>query len=199
MKIGVFPGSFNPPHNDHLKIAKELYTMKMVDKVIYVPTSNKYNKQDLIESYKRFDMLEILANKNPFIEVSDIEIKKETQNYTYETLDEIKRVYPQADIYLIVGMDNFNAISSWKNYDYIINNYKIICIDRGNQMNDITSKVDSNIKVTFVKCDLKGLSSTEIRNKILLGEDVTDYLDYDIIKYIMKEQLYEGVKYAKNK
>ena len=88
MKIGIFGGSFNPPHNMHTDIANYLINQHYVDKVIFVPTGSKYAyKNNLIEEEHRLNMLNILSRKNKNLMVSDFELKSEVvcNRYVFTT------------------------------------------------------------------------------------------------------------------
>lgn len=93
MKIGIFGGCFNPPHNMHKKIALDLINNNYLDKVIYVPTGNRYNKKDLIDVKYRIEMLKLMCMDNNNLEGSDFELKNNLV-YTYQTLDYFKMEYP---------------------------------------------------------------------------------------------------------
>ena len=138
MKIGIFGGSFNPPHNMHTDIANYIINQQHVDKVVFVPTGSKYAyKNNLIEEEHRLNMLQILSDKNKNIMVSDYELKSEVV-YTIDTLKYFKELYPGDEIYFICGLDNFSYIDKWKNGEEILNNYKIIVINRdGNNLNEL--------------------------------------------------------------
>lgn len=185
MRIGIFGGSFNPPHKMHLEIVNKLIDNNYVDKVIFVPTGDNYKKSDLISAIDRLNMLKIMIKNYPKLEVSSYEIKTK-QIYTYQTLDYFKKKFPNDEIYFICGIDNLNYINEWKNSNYILNNYKILVIKRNNQKIKINNK---NIIITNI--NENNLSSTLIRNKIKLSEDVSSYLDIDVLKYIEKRKLYE--------
>ena len=141
MKIGIFGGSFNPPHKMHVDIANHLIKQQCVDKVIFVPTGSKYAyKNNLIEEEHRLSMLEILSKKNKNIMVSDYELKSEVV-YTIDTLKYFKETYPNDEIYFICGLDNFSYIDKWKNGEEILNNYRIIVINRsGNNLDELLDK-----------------------------------------------------------
>ena len=129
MRIGLFGGSFNPPHKMHKFIAEQLIENNYVDKIIYIPTGNKYNKKELIEFKHRYNMLKIMVDDTKQLEVSDYE-DKNTLTYTYQTLDYFKNKYKNDEIYFICGSDNIKQITTWKNYEYILENYKTIVIRR---------------------------------------------------------------------
>lgn len=183
MKIGIYGGSFNPPHKMHEFIGFQLLKRKYVDKIIYVPTGDKYNKAFLINSKYRLKMLEIMIKKNSMISISDYEVKNKL-TYTYQTLDYFKSIYPNDEIYFICGSDNLMNIKTWKNYKYILNNYKILVIKRNN---DNLKCLNSNVIITDINSE--NISSTEIRNDLKKGK-VNLNINEEVLKYIKKNNLY---------
>ena len=192
MKIGIFGGSFNPPHNMHTDIANYIINQQHVDKVVFVPTGSKYAyKNNLIEEEHRLNMLQILSDKNKNIMVSDYELKSEVV-YTIDTLKYFKELYPGDEIYFICGLDNFSYIDKWKNGEEILNNYKIIVINRdGNNLNELLDKFNEykeNIIVSNM--EMKDISSTYIRENIEDIAKVRDFIDKDVLRYIQENNLY---------
>ena len=108
MKIGIFGGSFNPPHQMHINIARD--ALNMVDKVIFVPVGNAYQKDELIALEDRVQMLKLCLEER--MEVSTIE-DQNSQVYTYQTLRYFKEKYPNDQIYFICGSDNIKGIWTW--------------------------------------------------------------------------------------
>ena len=121
MKIGIYGGSFNPPHKVHLQIATYLIKEKLVDKVIYVPTGIKYEyKNNLISNEDRYNMLKLLTLNNEMLEVSDYEFTNDV-TYTYQTLDYFNNLYPDDEIYFVCGADNLDYIDYYKLITHLIN------------------------------------------------------------------------------
>jgi len=188
MKIGIFGGSFNPPHKMHRNIALKLLEKNYVDKIIYVPTGNKYNKKDLIDAKYRIEMLKLMIQKNSNIVVSDYEVKN-VLTYTYQTLDYFRSIFPDDEIYFICGSDNLKEITTWKNYEYILNNYKLLAIQRNDdEIEKIVHDLNTSNIVT-VKMSSHNVSSTNIRND-LKNQKSNDDLDTNVMKYIKRNQLY---------
>lgn len=185
MRIGVFGGSFNPPHLMHLNIAKDLLRLKYLDKVIFVPTGNKYSKDDLIDIKYRIEMLKIMTISYDDMIVSDYE-NQDRVVYTYETLDYFKKKYLGSEIYFILGADNLKQISNWKNSEYILSNYKLLVINRGND------KIEVKDNVVVMDILNNDISSTFIRSNIDNDDIIKKYLDKNVLEYIRKEKLYEG-------
>lgn len=184
MKIGIFGGCFNPPHIMHKKIALSLIENHYLDKVIYVPTGNCYQKDNLVDAEDRYRMLLLMVKGNPNIIVSNYEIKNRL-TYTYQTLDYFHGLYPEDEIYFICGSDNLDDIMTWKNYQYILDNYKLLTIKRN--CNEIHSNF-SNVVIAEVSTD--NLSSTIIRKQIK-NKGIEKYLDSEVLDYIKVKKLYE--------
>lgn len=198
MKVGIFGGSFNPPHLMHKRIAKELIKKGYVDKVILVPTGIKYEyKNNLVANEARYTMLILMCENENGMMVSRYEFQ-EKPVYTYETLDYFKRMYPEDDIYFICGTDNLSYMYKWKKGDYILANYKLLIIKR--KTDDIEPLLEKyrqyrqNIIVTKVK--EKTVSSTKIRTYLKQNNSLKAklYIDRKVYNYIKENHLYEEKK-----
>lgn len=194
MKIGIFGGSFNPPHKMHKKIALDLIKNNYVDKIIFVPTGCKYKyKNNLLSNEIRFKMLMLMCKDNCNLYVSDYEFKDDVV-YTYETLDYFKNKYKDDDIYFICGTDNLSYIDKWKNGRGVLTNNKLLIIKRKtDNINDLLVKFKdykNNIIVTNVLEN--EISSTEIRNNIKKGNvyDIESYVEKEVFNYIVDNKLY---------
>ena len=192
MKIGIFGGSFNPPHKMHESIASQLIERKIIDKVIFVPTSNFYPKAGLISDEERLTMLKLLIKDKKEYEVSDYEFGKLT--YTHETLEYFKKENKDDEIYFICGSDNLDQLDTWKEYKKILTDYKIIVIPRKENIDEILNKYEeykNNIIVTNLENNY--LSSTLVRNflKEEKYQEVKDYINNNVLDYIINNDLYK--------
>lgn len=192
MKIGIFGGSFNPPHKMHESIANQLIERKIIDKVIFVPTSNYYPKAGLISDEQRFEMLKLLVQDKKEYDVSDYEFGRLT--YTYQTLEYFQNEYINDEIYFICGSDNLEQLDTWKEYKKILNNYKIVVIPRENDMDKILNKYQE-YKNNIIVADLDNnyLSSTLVRNylKEEKYQEVKEYINDKVLDYIIRNNLYK--------
>ena len=192
MKIGIFGGSFNPPHKMHKEIAIELIKKHYVDKVIFVPTGSKYKyKNNLLSDKVRLNMLELMCKDTNNLEVSDFELKDDVV-YTYDTLNHFKNKYKDDEIYFICGTDNLSYIDKWKRGEYILSNNKILVIKRNTD--DINTLLDKykDYKDNIIVTDIKEneISSTKIREMIYNNKRVKNYLDNKVLDYIIRNKLY---------
>lgn len=182
MKIGVYVGSFNPPHKGHKKIANHLVKNKYVDKVLIIPTTNYWNKTNLVDLEHRINMLNFFKTENIIIDnkLNNIE-------YTYQILRELKK--DNNEYSLILGADNIIDFHKWNYYEELLE-LELLIINRDNI--DVKSYLDKlNKKDKYKIIDIKNIdiSSTYIR-KSLNNKTITKYIDKEVLEYIKKENLY---------
>lgn len=185
MKLGIYIGSFDPFHKGHKRVINHLLINKYVDKVLIVPTTNYWDKTNLLDLNKRIEMLKTYENEN-----IKIDTKHNNITYTYELLEKLKIEYSD-ELYLILGADNIINFDKWKNYKQILNN-KILILPRNNiNVDNYTKKYKSAILVKDFK--MIDISSTKIRNLIKNKNinELNKYLDEQIINYIIKNNLYQ--------
>lgn len=193
MRIGIIGGSFNPPHRLHKEMALNVLKNNLVDKVIYVPTGDKYAKDGLLDGNIRLEMLKLMCQDNPLLEVSDYEIKRGA-SYTYETLDYFKSLYPSDDFYFILSTDLILDIMNWKKPEYILSKYKLIGLKRrgvDGVLPEIYSRYPDSLKTYDFK--MEELSSTIVRKRIKERKikELKGYLDKLVLEYIEKYSLYQ--------
>ena len=195
--IALFCGSFNPPLFSHFSLAEQLLNSdNNIEKIIFVPVSNKYHKNELILDEHRFNMLNLVCERNPKFEVSDIELNSSRQPYTFETLQAMQKKYPEYEIRLIIGTDNLSKLDTWYEIEQLLNSFKVFVLARDednieeiiNNHNLLSKYYDS-----FVKANISirtNLSSTFVRNEIKKNNSVKYLLPDEIIEYIKNNNLY---------
>lgn len=198
MNIAMFGGSFNPIHLGHTKLIKAIVKECDIQKLILVPTGitpHKSNKE-MVSDFHRFNMCKLATDDFDFVEVSDIEIKREGKSFTYITINSLKELYPKDNLHLIVGADMFMTLQDWKNPDVIFKNAKIIAIPRDDVdynkllvQSEFLNKLGAECYV--LKDSVMDVSSSEIRNKIGESIDVSDLLSPEVLKYINDNDLYK--------
>lgn len=186
MKIGIYPGSFNPIHKGHIKIINHLL-QKNLDLIIVIPTGNYWNKQNLEVLEDRLNMAKTYENSKIIIDS-----QRNNMEYTYQILESLSKEYPQDQLYLIMGADNVINLEKWKNIDQILT-YPIIVINRDDiALNEYINKLNHPAQFIIIN-DLEKLdiSSTQIRNEIKKHHSLKSYLDKPVIDYIMTKHLYQ--------
>ena len=190
MKTGIFGGSFDPPHTAHVQIAlmaKEKYAL---DRIIMVPTGQPPHKETAGEIHHRYNMCKILAEKYGF-EISDYEIKKQTYCYSFETLEHFKKLYPEDDIYCIIGGDSMKNFGKWKNPKRITELCSLIVASRDEGTTEAARQAEKeyNTKIYLLDNENIDVSSTEIRN-IINGDGNAKWVEPEILSYIAENNLY---------
>ena len=194
----MYGGSFNPPINSHFTFAnKILEEYNQIEKLVFVPVNNKYNKQGLIENEHRYNMLKLGCMEDQNIEVSRIEIDNEIL-HTIETLEILKSEYKENKIWFMIGTDNFKMFETWKEAEKLLENYKVMVIEREkDKVEDIIkkskllSKYSENI--IKVKSNIKSnMSSTQVKEMIKNKEDISALVPAKVIQYIKENNLYGG-------
>ena len=181
MKLGIFLGSFNPPHKGHTHTVKYLLEKQIVDKVLIVPTKEYWDKKNLASLQDRINMLKFFETKNIIIDTENNDYE-----YTYQLMRVLKNKYPNTELHLIIGADNIINFNKWKNYEELLQ-YKIIIMNRGNI--DIEKYANNYPNANFIILkDFENIdiSSTEIRNNLN-----NRYLDNKVLRYIKKNNLYK--------
>ncbi len=187
MHIGLYFGSFNPIHNGHIAIAEYMYRNFHFDEIWFVvsPSSPLKKDEELLDEFKRFELVKLaIRNKNYFL-ASDIEFQMERPSYTYLTLREIKKRYPQSTFSLILGSDNVDNIKLWRNYEEILQNYTVYVYPRSEKMNYIDVK-----NIIYTNPPLLNLSSTLIREKIKNKENIYGFVSAEVAEMIINKGFY---------
>lgn len=199
LKIGIFGGAFNPVHNGHLNLAKHYLDELGLDKILFIPTNIPPHKsnEDFAGREDRFNMLRLAIKPYDKFEVSDIEFKRDGKSYTYDTLLELKKIYENAEFYLIIGADQLLHFDKWYKYKEILALVTLCTSARENeaekaQIIDFASSLnglDIN-KFKLLASPVLKVSSSEIRNKIKSGEDFSNLVPEKVYDYIIKRRIY---------
>ncbi|MEK7819285.1 MAG: nicotinate (nicotinamide) nucleotide adenylyltransferase [Bacteroidota bacterium] len=187
MKIAIYGGSFNPPHNAHLEIAKKSIELLSIDKVIFVPTNispHKIENENIVSGIQRLEMLSLLIGLTKKIEISDYEIQNHGISYTIETLKYFSKIFPTDELFLIIGEDNLTDLNSWKDILEIKKLVKYIVVPRDNEeLKNSSDCIILNIKPIDI-------SSSKTRKYILEGKDTSKMIPSDVNDFIKKNKLY---------
>ena len=196
-KIGIFGGTFDPPHIGHLVLASEAVYSLDLRCVLWVLTPqppHKVNRQ-ITQTIFREKMLRSAISKNDLFEFSEIELRRKPPHYAVETVQIIKEQHPGASLYYLMGSDSLNDISSWyKPHEFISLCDAIGVMKRPNYRNRL-SKVEGQFpeiknKVKFIQAPLLEISSSNIRDRIASGRHFRYFLPSEVYKIILENELY---------
>lgn len=183
-------GTFNPIHNSHLKMADFLLKQGF-DKAVFVPAYRPPHKNfDEKNAQYRLKMVKLATKSNKNIEVDDIEFKRKTPSYTYDT---IKQLYKGKRINFAIGTDAFEKIETWYEIDKLKDMLNFLVFDREENFNP--HKFDYLKRKGFVfrimKMPFEDISSSNIRKKIKNGEDFSTLVDKNVVKYIYEHEIFK--------
>lgn len=186
--LGVFGGTFDPPHIGHLILARYAYVELNLNKILFVPARNQPHKKEknIASPEARLEMLKLAIRDDNRFEVSSMEIERKGLSYTYQTLKGLKKLYPESELYFIIGGDNIVDIETWKNPEEIFNLATVAAAMRPEYV--LKGKYKNRIKIfNMPQIDI---SSTMIRNMIRGGQTVKHLVPSSVEKYIKHNRLY---------
>lgn len=183
MKIGLFGGAFNPVHNGHMAVARAAIKSANLDKLVFIPTGNApHKKESQISREDRYNMLiEAISGEEKMV-VSDYEIKREEVNYSADTVEYFKSVYPDDELFFIVGDDSYNNFDSWYQPHRILENSTLLVFPR--------EGAEVIPPAVAISMDIVEVSSSDIREKIKMGKDCRKLLPKPVFNYIIESNLY---------
>lgn len=196
-KIGFFGGSFNPLTIAHINLSKKIVKDCNLDRLIFVPIGDFYEKAELIDFKHRYNMIKLVCDENKKLEILDIENDKSIKLYAIDTFEIIRKSYINDDIYFIMGTDNLEKIKDWKDYNDLVTKYKYIILER--KENAFLDIINTNIDIKqhsenfLVVSDYKynNISSSLVRDKIRENKDVSNLIPKEIDEYIKENNLYK--------
>ena len=182
MNIGLFFGTFNPIHNGHIYISKEVLDSKRVDKIwLIVSPQNLFKKSSIIlDKNIRMNMVNNAVKKLKNIYSSSVEFELEKPNYTVNTLNFLSANYSANNFKIILGEDNLELFDTWKDSDFIKKNYELIVYPRKKK----------KISKELFDGKLIKISSTDIRKKINNKESIKHLVPRNVEKEILENGYY---------
>jgi nicotinate-nucleotide adenylyltransferase len=193
LKTGLFFGSFNPIHVGHMVLANYMLEFTDLSELWFVvsPHNPLKEKQTLLNSKHRLYMVNLAVEYQPKMKASNIEFKLPQPSYTINTLVHLKEKYPKKEFVLIMGSDNLQTLSKWKNYEELLRNYDIYVYPRpgadGGEFKD-------HPKVKITSAPLMNISSTFIREAIRDKKKPNFFVPPNVWEYISEMHFYERDK-----
>lgn len=170
-RIGFFGGCFNPVTNAHIELIAEVIKNENLSKVYFVPMGDLYEKKDLISLEHRIKMLELAFVTYEKMEILNIS-NQDKKMCAIDTFQIIDQKFPEVERFFIMGSDNYEKITKWKNSEDLMKNYEYIILDRK-------------------KGKTKQISSSMVRDKIKQNENVENLIPQKVLVYIKQENLYK--------
>lgn len=181
-KILIFGGTFNPIHYGHLNILHCAQEKINPNLTIIIPTGKtSYKDKHPINSSDRLNMLKIAFTQYQNLIISDLEIKNDSNSYTVNTINDLKKQYLDAEFYLLIGSDQWNELDTWHNYNDLATQVKFVVAKRDN----LELKAYSNFQPIVLDNEILNISSTQLRKFVKRYE-----IPYSVLEYINNNGLY---------
>ncbi|MBQ2932886.1 MAG: nicotinate-nucleotide adenylyltransferase [Clostridia bacterium] len=198
-RLGIFGGTFNPPHKGHIYIALEAIKGAALDKMLFVPCGNPPHKsvEGNVSPVQRFEMTRLAIADYPDFEITDLEMKSKEPSYTLKTLEKLKILYPDAKLCFVVGGDSVRDMKDWYHSEEIFKLAEIVALRRGGIDDSIFEssielyKETYDAEITVVDILPTDVSSSELRRKIAKGCDVADLIAPSVLEYIKEFEIYK--------
>lgn len=186
--IGIFGGSFNPVHIGHMMIATYLTQWKVVDRVWLTlsPLNPLKDPGELISDIKRLHMLKLACQHAPGVDICDIELSMPRPSYTISTLRVLAKKYPAKRFKVVIGSDNWNTFSRWKDHEAILDEFGVIVYPRPGR--PVENRLVDGMEL--VRSPQIDLSSTFIRSALARGRDMSCFLPAGVYDFIEQNGLY---------
>lgn len=196
--LGIIGGTFDPIHYGHIGCAEAAAKAFDLDEVWFMPANHPNFKQDndVNDIKHRLKMCELalISYGNPKFKVSSLEADREGTTFTSETLEILRKNFPNTNLYFITGTDAVFALPQWHNYKEILDLATIIAVTRKgyHDPNEEQEKFLQQYadKIKLVEADVIDISSSEIRQRLWNRLDVDDYVPSSIFNYMTNNNLY---------
>jgi len=205
-RIGIYGGSFNPPHLGHILAAKEFCRALNLDKLLLIPAATPPHKTlsaDSPDAQTRLKILQLAAEDLPFAEVEDLELRREGASYTVDTLRVLKQRYPEDDLFLCMGTDMFETFAEWYCPDEICTMATIVMAHRVERDEGKLDELTASFRARFgcepilIPNDFLEISSSTVRRLLIVG-GAEEFLQPQVLHYICERGLFGVGRNRKN-
>ena len=197
-RIGIYGGTFNPPHLGHMLAARQAVRLLRLDRLLLIPdriAPHKVLPEGSASPEERMQMLRLAAAGIEKAEVSDIELRREGTSFTYLTILELKQMYPKAELVLIMGTDMFLSFDKWRETRIITDHAALGVLYRGEKgekaaIDAKKAEMEANgVKVELIENEVTAISSTDLRRMLVFG-CAEPFLPEGVGAYIREKGLY---------
>lgn len=184
-RVGLFGGTFDPPHIGHLQIAEAVLACLQLDEIWFIPTYHPPHKDDAeTDSFHRLQMVKLMIEHEEKFMINTIELDRKGKSYTIDTVSQLEQEYPKTKFYFIIGGDQVTYLKHWKQIDQLIEKVQFVGVERpGVNWEEVPYVEKLSIPIMDV-------SSTEIREQIKAGMPFKQYVHEKVYAYIKEHELY---------
>ncbi|MFD0996098.1 nicotinate-nucleotide adenylyltransferase [Pseudoclavibacter chungangensis] len=193
-RVGIMGGTFDPIHHGHLVAASEVAKVFELDEVVFVPTGNPYKKTNVSSSEHRYLMTVIATASNPSFRVSRVDIDRGGPTYTIDTLRDVRRLLPDADLFFITGADAITQILQWKDAQEMFDVAQFVAVTRpGHEL--VLDGLPTD-RVSVLEVPALAISSTDCRARARRGFPIWYLVPDGVVQYVAKHHLYQAEEVA---
>jgi nicotinate-nucleotide adenylyltransferase len=203
MRIGLLGGSFDPPHNAHLAVARAVRAAKSLDRVdllVSGQSPHAEGKSSHAEVKHRLAMARIAVEGQPGLGVEDWETKQQGRSYSIETVRHLQSAHPDNEYFFIVGGDMLADLPSWREATELLRRIEFIPVFRPGHTSEVFRELKGklpevvleSLHANVVKMPLQAISSTAIRAAVAAGESISHAVPAAVEAYIRAHRLYLG-------
>lgn len=214
-RIGILGGTFNPIHEGHVKVAEDVQKKFRLEKILFIPSYIPPHKEsvDMASPHHRLRMIELAVSAHPQFLASSIEIEAKGKSYSIFTILKLKKTFPKAAIFFILGIDAFLEIDTWREYKKVLEQCYFVVVSRpGYSLDDAadalppeyrermtetqrTERIDDNMvlsyKMFLFQMESLDIASTEIRQNIRQKKSIKGLVPEAVEDYIRENKLYQ--------
>lgn len=190
--VGLFFGSFNPIHNGHLILANFMLEFGPLSEIWFVvsPHNPLKDKKSLLHAHDRYDMVSAAIEHYSRFKTCDIEFHMPQPSYTIDTLTRLSERHPENQFYLLCGTDTLAGFRKWKNYEQILQFYRLLVYPRHGASG---GEFATHPSVEMINAPVIEVSSSFIREAIIAGKDMRFFLPPEVFRMIDQKGFYRSI------
>lgn len=185
-QVGIFGGTFNPPHFGHLIAAQAAVEQLNLDQLLWIPTGSSYHKNERGVGDHRLEMVKLAIAGNPRFSVSTVDIERAGPTYTFDTITDLEEQMPDATFTVVVGQDSWNSFASWHRADELQRRVRIAVVNRNSA--DFGQESD---RLRWVRIPQIDLSSSAARSRAESRQSLRYWMPDSVAEYITTHRLYQ--------
>lgn len=198
MKIGIMGGTFDPIHVGHLVLAQQVVERLELDTVLFIPAGQPWMKvsQHVTDKTHRLNMVSTAINTNPTFQLNDMEIRREGNTYSADTVEQLKKKYGRtAELFFIMGTEVLESLPQWKKPETILEHCTLAIITRSGKERPGLAAIksqfpESRISAVLLSVPQIAISSSEIRVRAQKGLSIDHWVPAGVLEYIQNNGLY---------
>jgi len=194
-RIGIFGGTFDPPHLGHVSVAKDVADALELEQIVWIPAAVPPHKPDalLAPADARLAMVAAATADDARFTVSEIELDRPGPSFTVDTVRALRERWPDVDLFLILGVDQFRELSSWHRPEGIVREVTLAVMDRGGESaKSVLPEIPGFEDVIYVPVGRVDVSATAVRTRAAEGSDISGLVPESVHEIIRDRDLYRA-------